>query len=389
VLTHSAFLGLYLLMTVQFVGVYLFHEYPYIDIFRFTHGYERLPFQTRLLTAPLFHWAAQSSFLVHYASRLAMNGYFFPNGIGPYEVVEFWLDIPCLLIAGWVAVRLYQASSRRHLLTWLVYPLFLALCVVSYILHTVQNFRFVYDMPSLAFFALGLYLIYFRKSRLLLIALFALATLNRETTLFLIPFYLLSELAASRRPAGPNIVTPGKLHILSEESRLRAAILSFLPSTRHYDWKRLLRAEILTTTALLLVYWAAWHVFIFHFFRHNSSEYYSRLSFNIFTFERLRYYPQLFSACGYLLPVVVLFRKHVHDPQLRLWLWAIPGWVAVMMVWGILVETRVFGEMLPFIACAATLVAEEVFAAAVLRRHRTGIGAEGDDEDRVHLVRAA
>jgi hypothetical protein len=60
-----------------------------------------------------------------------------------------------------------------------------------------------------------------------------------------------------------------------------------------------------------------------------------------------------------------------------------------MMVWGILVETRVFGEMLPFIACAATLVAEEVFAAAVLRRHRTGIGAEGDDEDRVHLVRAA
>ncbi len=388
-LTHSAFLGLYLLMTVQFVGVYLFHEFPYIDVFRFTHGYERLPFQTRLLTAPLFHWAAQSSFMVHYASRLAMNGYFFPKGIGPYEVAEFWLDIPCLLIAGWVAVRLYQASSRQRLLTWLVYPLFLVLCVVSYILHTVQNFRFVYDMPSLAFFALGLYLIYFRKSRLLLVALFALATLNRETTLFLIPFYLLSELAVSRRPAGPNIVTPGRFPVQPEESQPRFALLASFPFLRQYKWKRLFRPEIVATAALMLLYWTAWHLFVFHFFRHNASEYYSRLPFNLYTLERLRYYPQLFSACGYLLPLLVLFRKHVHDPQLRLWLWAIPGWVAVMMVWGILVETRVFAELLPFVACAAALVAEEVFAAAVLRRYRSGTGGEGDEEDRVHLVHAA
>jgi hypothetical protein len=67
------------------------------------------------------------------------------------------------LIAGWVAVRLNQASSRRHLLRWLIYPLFLVLCTVSYILHAVQNYPFIHVLPSMAFFALGLYLIYFRK----------------------------------------------------------------------------------------------------------------------------------------------------------------------------------------------------------------------------------
>jgi hypothetical protein len=246
-------------------------------------------------------------------------------------------------------------------------------------------------MPSLACFALGFYLIYFRKSRLLLIALFAFATLNRETTLFLIPFYLLSELARDRGPAGPNLVSPGKFSVASKPSvsdfarfpgisRIRFSIL------REISWQRLLRPEVLTTTALLLVYWAAWHIFIFHFFRRNSSEYYSRLPFNSYTFTRLRYYPQLLSACGYLLPFLLVFRKHVHDAQLRLWMWAIPGWYAVMAVWGILVETRVFGELLPFVACIATLIAEEVFAAAVLQRRQLDRDA---GEDRVHLVRAA
>ena len=388
-LTRTALFGLYVLMTVQFVGVYLFHEYPYIDVARFTHGYERLPFQTRLLMAPLFRWAAHSAFMVHYASCLAMNGYFFPHGIGPAEVVEFFVDIPCLLIAGWVTVRLYQAASRRHLVTWLVYPLFLVLCVVSYILHTIQNFRFVYDMPSLAFFAVGLYLIYFRKSRLLLAALFAVATLNRETTLFLIPFYLLSELARSRGSA-PNLVSPGKLSVASGEGRARRAILSRLGRLRAFErlgWKRLLRPEVVTTTVLLLAYWAVWHFFIFHLFRHNSSEYYSRLNFNFYCLRRLRYYPQLFSACGYLLPILVLYRKHIHDRQLRLWMWAIPGWYAVMAVWGILVETRVFGELLPVVACCAAVIGEEAFARAVLRGRRPT--EDEDGEESVHLVRAA
>lgn len=156
-------------------------------------------FQTRLLLAPLFRWAQSSAQLAHLAADWSKNKYFFPHRIGPGGGGQFYLDVPCVLIAGWVALRIYQAASRRHLLESLVYPFFLLLCTVTYILHVVQNYRFIYDMRSLMFFAVGLYLIYFRKPVLWLVALFAVATLNRETTLLLIPFFLLSPCVRPRR----------------------------------------------------------------------------------------------------------------------------------------------------------------------------------------------
>lgn len=412
-LARYGLIFLYVLMTVQFVGCYLYNTFPYLDLNRFAHGYERLPFQTRLLLAPLFRWSLESPFMLHYSSDLARNTYFFPVGIPPTEVVEFFLDIPCLLIAGWVAVQIYKSASRRRLLDWLVYPLFMVLCTVSYVLHTVQNFRFVYDIPSLMFFSLGFYIIYFRKPVLWLVALFALATLNRETTLFLLPFYLLSEWVRGRRQSGTGtgetaeddtegtsperpILVPGPSpwqpsshtgdqpgwRTVVEAGRHRLAI--FLRELLAAP--RMLRPEAILTTVLLLAYWAAWHLFVFHVFRHNASEYYSRLPFNLHCFQRLRYYPQLFSACGYLLPFLLLFHRRIRDRQLRAWMLAIPFWYCVMSVWGILVETRVFGELLPFVACAATLIAEELLVAAV-RRHL--LARTTDEDDRVHLLRAA
>jgi hypothetical protein len=379
------------------VGCYLFLGHPYLDFNRYAHGYERLPFQTRLLFAPFFRWALTSPFMIRHVDEFSRNSYFFPRGIGPAGVAELYLNIPCVLIAGWVAIRLYQAASRRRLLGWLVYPLFLVLCTVTYILHAVQNFRFVYDMPSLMFFALGLFLIYFRKPAPFLIALFAVATLNRETTLFLIPFYLLSE-AARNWPAITRQHVTGQ-HVTCQHSNslphtspqhppTRPALLAFLPTShafRPLRWNRLISPEVALTASLMLAYWIVWHVFIFHFFHHNSSEYYSRIRFNLYCLRRLRYYPQLFSACGYLLPFLFLLRRHIHDAQLRLWLWMVPAWVVLMSVWGILVETRIYGELIPFIACVATLVAEEVIVAAVRQKDLSA----DPDQERVHLMRAA
>jgi hypothetical protein len=375
--------ALYLLMTVQFVGCYLFLSRPYIDLDRFGHGYERLPFQTRLLLAPLFRWAQNSPFLVHYASRLSMNGYFFPHGVGPGGVVEFWLDLPCVLVAGWATVQIYKAASRTHLFAWLVYPLFLVLCTVTYILHVVQNFRFIYDMPSLMFFALGLYLIYFRKPVTLLVALFAVATWNRETTLLLIPFFLLS--ACVRR--GRQTPEAGSWRTSDEPERVHLLRgLSEDPRMAKFRWRRVLRPEVAVPAALMLAYWAAWHSLVFHLFRHNASEYYPRILFNWQCIRRLRYYPQLFSAGGFLLPLILLLHKRVRDVQLRVWLWMIPCWYAVMSVWGILVETRVFGELLPLIACAATVIAEESLVTAMQRRPW---GELAGDEERERQARAA
>jgi hypothetical protein len=54
--------------------------HPYIEILnidfaRFGHGYERLPFQTRLLLAPRFRWAQESPLMLHDASRWSSGNY--------------------------------------------------------------------------------------------------------------------------------------------------------------------------------------------------------------------------------------------------------------------------------------------------------------------------
>jgi hypothetical protein len=154
-----------------------------------------------------------------------------------------------------------------------------------------------------------------RKSRLLLVTLFGLAALNRETTLFLIPFYLLGELAFSaddENTEGPSL--PVRLSLVS----------GLVPAVRRVRWRKLLRADALIRAGLMLAYWVAWHIIVFHLFRHNASEYYPRFRFNLYCFRRLRYWPQLVSACGYLLPLLPVLSKKVCAAQLRRWMWMIP-----------------------------------------------------------------
>jgi hypothetical protein len=158
------------------------------------------------------------------------------------------------------------------------------------------------------------------------------------------------------------------------------------PSASGFRWQRALQPEVAVPAMLMLLYWVAWHMLVFHLFRHNSSEYYPRIAFNWQCLRRLRYYPQLISAGGYLLPLVLLLYRRVRDAQLQVWLWMIPCWYAVMAVWGILVETRVFGELLPVITCAATLIAEESLAAAMQKRVR---GDVAEQENRTRLAQAA
>jgi hypothetical protein len=339
-------LALCVLGATQFVGAYIYLEFPYVDVYRFSRGYERLPFQTRLLTAPLYRWADTNAVLVGYANRLARNDYFFPRGVRSTDVLEFFLDIACVLFAGWVATKIYRAASRRHLLQPLVYPLFLALCIVTYILHTVQNFRYIYDMPTLAFSAACFYLIYFRKPVLWFVMVFAVATLNRETTLLILPFHLLSQATASGR----------------------------------FRWRAMFAPSTLAVAGALGLYWAIWHHIVFAIFARNASEYYARVPWNVHFFTHLRYYPQLFSTLGFTVPFLFAGRQFVQDPQLRVWLWMLPVWYSVMMVWAVVLETRVFGELIPFVTAYTAVMAEEWLAA------RMGSAAEVAEADEPELV---
>lgn len=319
----------YALATVQIAWCYFWLTRPYVNTWLYEHGQERMPFQGRCLMVPLFRLAHSSTALHAMGKLFVISRFWFPRPVQPEVLLQAAVNVTCLAITGLLTTRIYQASSRRRLLTPLIYPLVLVVFAATYILHTVQNFRFTYDLPSLAFFTTALYLLYFRKHWGWFAALFVVATVNRETTLLLLPLFLVD-------------------HAL-DNGRLR--------------WRRLLAPRELAVVVPLALFWIGWEIFVRHLFAHNRSEFYPRLNWNIKSLLLPHAWPQLLSACGYLLPFVVLMRRWVPHPRLRAWLWLFPLWVLFMFSYGILIETRVFGELIPLVVCCSALIFEELLLA--------------------------
>ena len=347
--TKVAIISVYVIATIQFVWCYLWLTRPYVNTRLYEEGRERMPFQGRSLMMLPMRWAHQSGWLAKLTGPFAGSRFWFPKPVAPEVLVQASINVACLLITGYFATKIYQASSRRRLLTPVVYPLLLVVCGATYVMHTVQNFRFIYDLPSLAFFATAMYLMYFRWHWIYFAGLFALATLNRETTLLLLPLYMLNE-----------AVEGGRM-----------------------QWPLLIRGRTLRVVLPLAVGWTAWQMFLRHVFAGNVSEFYSRIDWNVKSLLAPQAWPQLLSACGYLLLFVVVMRRRITDPRLRAWLWLVPVWVAFMFVYGILIETRVFGELIPFVVCTAALVAEDMLLARIARPARSAaleIAASGESK---------
>lgn len=341
-------ISLYALATVQFVWCYLWLVRPYVQTVMYEHGEERMPFQGRLMMIAPMLWAHTNAPLVRVSSWLSKYIYWFPRVVSPEVLVQGVISVVCLVIAGVVATRLYQAASSRRLLTPLIYPIVLVMCVATYVLHTIQNFRFIYDLPSLAFFSVAMYVIYFRKSVWWFAAIFLVATINRETSLLLLGFFMLD-----RGVVGGRLV-----------------------------WKRVFAPRTLLTMAPLAVYWVVWQVVVRHIYAVNRSEFYPRIPLNLTFFVSPQAWPQLLGGCCYLLPIVLIFRGYLRDVRLRAWLWVLPAWFGFMFVYGILIETRIFGELIPYVAATGSLMAEE----AILRRLRHSLQLETPSPRRVRPV---
>lgn len=318
--------AVYALATVQLVWCYLWLTRPYVNTLLYEHGQERLPFQGRCLMMLPMYLAHRSSVLLSLAKPFSLSHFWFPRTVHPEVLTQGIIGVFCLAVTGVLTTRIYQASSRQKLLTPVIYPLVLIVFGATYILHTVQNFRFIYDLPSLAFFSTAMYLIYFRRHWSWFVALFFLATINRETTLLLLPLYMIDA-----------AVIGGKL-----------------------QWRAILRVRTLAVVLPLALFWIAWEMLIRHVFAHNRSEFYPRLDWNVKSLLVPQAWPQLVSTCAYLLPFVLLLRRRIPDARLRAWLWIMPCWLAFMFSYGIIIETRIFGELIPLVVCATGLIMEEL-----------------------------
>lgn len=319
-------LTLYVFATVQVVWCYLWLTRPYVNTLLYEQGRERMPFQGRCLMMLPLRMAHGSMALQALSRPFAHSHFWFPKPVQPEVLVQALIDVFCLLISGFLLTRIYEAASPRKLLTPLVYPLLLVVCAATYIMHTVQNFRFLYDLPSLAFVSGAMYLIYFRHHWAWFAALFAVGTINRETTLLFLPLYVI-------------------------DAGLQGGTIR---------WRRVLQPRVVLLVLFLLMGWTAWEIGVRHLFAHNRSEFYPRLNWNVKSLLAPQAWPQLLSACGFLLPFVLMFRQHIRDTRLRSWLWLFPFWLLFMFAYGILVETRVFGELIPLVVCSTALILEEL-----------------------------
>jgi len=327
---------IYVIATIQFVWCYLWLTRPYVSTILYEQGRERMPFQGRALMMLPMVWAHHCRILTLLSAPFGRSHFWFPRPVAPEVIVQAVIDVLCLILTGYLTTKIYEASSKRQLLTAMVYPLFLVVCGATYVMHTVQNFRFIYDLPSLAFFSIAMYVMYFRKPWPYFAGLFVLATANRETTLLLLPLYMLNE-----------AVVEGRL-----------------------SWPLLVRARTLRVVIPLAVLWGAWQIAIRHIFAKNLSEFYPRINWNVKSILVPQAWPQLLSACGYLLVFVLMSRRRICDARLRVWLWIVPVWCVFMFVYGILIETRVFGELIPLVVCATVLIVEEMLVARMTKPER-------------------
>jgi hypothetical protein len=340
---------LYILATIQVVWAYHDRVPAYLRLDAYENGWERTPFQSRILMMLVLRWSHHSVALNRLAAVLARVTPIYRSRVRPESLVLAAMDTAGIVLAGWVATRIYEAASERHLLTVYVYPLVLVFCATTYILLPLQPFRFYYDLPSLGFFSVGFYLIYFRKHPLWFAALFLVATVNRETTLLLLPFFVLAA------------VTDGN----------------------GIDWSRAYAPRTLAVVLPLALYWVAWHVFVGRLFQHNHLEWIRHYEVNAVLMAWPPVWPQLFAAGCYLILPILIYRRCVRDQTLRLWLWVLPAWFGIMFVYGILVEIRIFGELIPYLACMAALIAEQTILVRIDGgERRISYGTEGTTSEK-------
>ena len=185
--------------TLQAVWFYLAYVHCYVDLAAYEAGVAHTPYQYRLLLMLPLRWAHGSAVCTAIAGALTHLHAWFPTGVRPESLVEFPVDVAAVAVAGLVTRRMYLAASRTGMLAAVVYPLTLVMVVGTYALGTVFRLRFVYDLPSLAFFAGGMFVLYVRRPLWEFALLFAVATLNRETTLFLLVLFVLSRAGVRRR----------------------------------------------------------------------------------------------------------------------------------------------------------------------------------------------
>lgn len=305
----------YSLASLQFLRSYFIVDQPYLNALQYELGTERMPYQSRILMAIIMRHAASSRLFIQIANK-------FRGPLHAPDVLAILLvDLLSLVLISVVVKAFYQHLSPTGKLRWLPYALVLWMASETYIVRFQEAIYFPYDLLAAALFTLCVYLSY-RQRYLLLLPVFLIACFNRETIVMIIPLVLMNLFSSDRRG--------------------------------NRRWR-----ELTTAVAMLLI-WSSIHLYLTRLYSHNGSEMGSRVHENLHFLSNFQTWPQIASACGFLLPIPFLFWRLL-DRRLRSYALLIPAWTIIMFVVGLLPESRIFGELIGLLAVLCTVIFERVY----------------------------
>jgi hypothetical protein len=294
----------YFLMEFRFA---LNQEFPFARLQDLVDFRASTPFQYRILVPALAR------------GLLAMGLPFIETVDSAFRFIE-WSSL--LLVAVVFRAYLRCFAGRAHVATLAAFSIFYVL-PFSFIIPRRIALWFPWDIPSVLLFTLGLLLLY-RRKWFWYYAVFAVATLNRETTCFLIIVYAFTAWGNER---GKTIA----LHVTAQ--------------------------AVLWLGIKAILYWAfSGSSGAGLFETHHIGRDVTHLSTNIEFLLEPRNYPLLFSAVGFVWIPAVLFYRQLRDPFLRRAMWVAAPFFAGMMYVSNIYEMRIYGELIPVFLAPALVI---------------------------------
>lgn len=315
-----------LLLCAHFCLIYVFQSAQFLNLRAYAAGQAPLPYQGRVLMAYVLHLTAGNPIVGGAISHLAAH--FPPDYRDPFLLVIFIVNFVTLFISV-LACRavLLRLIPNRAYATW-ASLLVIHMTYFTVFVYKGPNYTVPYDLPSLAFFSIYVWLL-FSKRYWLMLPIFALATLNRETSCFLILFMLLYGWFSA---SGPQFQDAG--------------------------FRRMLPHILLQS-----VLWLGIRLFVHHLFRFNPHPdtegglFQLHLLRNLESIAKPQQWPVLFSTCGFLLPLLFASYRWIGNEALaKSTVIIVVLWIFGMLIVGNIVEIRIFNELTVFVAPAIALI---------------------------------
>ncbi len=314
---------LLVLICTHFCLAYLQSSQPFLNLNEYMQGDARLPYQYRVLMA----WVLREGVRLPW---LAVVSAHFPAPLrDPRLLILFltsWFSLFGSVLFTWRSLSCLtdNESYSRWASLLVVYMAYFHFPLVFGL-----DFLLPYDLPSLFFFCGCLFCVI--SSRMPFFYLFfALGTFNRETICMATLFLLIWR----------------------------------WPESRHRRQVAGLSGHILAQAAI----WIAIKLYLHHRFSGNLPEtvgagFYYKLSYNLHAILRPQQWPVLLSVFGFTLPLVLTWRKRMKNPAMEREIYLLAAWFAVMMMVGVIIEIRIFSELISYMALAVGLIVYHRFSA--------------------------